>query len=82
MTHMTSGPDYNYDEPQMRRKTIELMWSEFGNCNRDDDDCIDSSWCGWERGTNVHEIWHWFDAQYAQWGGVHALMFPSERKED
>ena len=82
MTHMTSGPDYDYDEPQMRRKTIELMWSEFGNCNRDDDDCIERSWCGWECGTSVHEIWHWFDAQYAQWGGVHALMFPSEHKED
>ena len=70
-----------YEEPKMEKKTIELLWQEFGNCNRDDADCIDSDWCGWECGTNVHDIWHWFDGQYAKWGGVHAMMFPSEHKK-
>ena len=82
MTYMTSGPDYEYDEPQMERSTIEALWREFGNCCIDGNDRIDSSWCGWEFGTDRFEIWHWFDAQYAKWGGVHALAYPSEHEEE
>lgn len=67
-----------YNEPLMEKKTVEALWEAFGDCNRDDDDCIDSPFCGWECRTNVHDIWHWFDEQYARWGGVHALMFPDE----
>ena len=80
MAHMTSGNDYEYDEPQMRKETIEALWEEFGDCCIDDNECIDSSFCGWEFGTHREEIWHWFDAQYAEFGGVHALMFPSEHR--
>lgn len=80
MAHMTSGTDYEYDEPQMRKETIEAIWEEFGDVCIDDEERIDSSFCGWEFGTSREEIWHWFDAQYAEHGGVHALMFPSEHR--
>ena len=70
-----------YEEPMIKKKTVEALWDAFGDCNRDDDDCIDSPFCGLECGTNVHEIWHWFDRQYARWGGVHALMFPDKHKK-
>jgi hypothetical protein len=46
-----------------------------------DFDEIDDDFCGWERLTDKNEIWHWFDEQYARWGGVHALMFPDEHKK-
>ena len=66
------------DEPQFGKQTLELMWQELGNACCDDLGNIDSPWCGWEAGTDREEIWHWFDGQYARWGGVHALMFPGE----
>jgi hypothetical protein len=68
MTHMLS------------KATIEALW-------RDNDvpvngfDEIDDDFCGWGRLTDRDEIWHWFDEQYARWGGVHALMFPDEHPE-
>lgn len=36
---------------------------------------IDDDFLGWRQGTDVEEIWHWFDDQYAAFGGVHALMY-------
>lgn len=82
--YTTSSHDYehDYNEPQMGKSTIEALWQEFGNCCIDDNDRIDSPWCGWEAGTDRFEIWHWFDAQYAQWGGVHALAYPGERVDN
>lgn len=68
MTHMLS------------KATIEALW-------RDNDvpvnylDEIDDDFCGFERLTDRHEVWRWFDEQYARWGGVHALMFQDEHPE-
>jgi hypothetical protein len=56
------------------------MWKDCDVPINDDEE-IDDDWCGWERGTSRYDIWHWFDEQYALWGGVHALMFPDEHKE-
>lgn len=66
---------------QMLKSTIERLWNEFGDCPINDLEEIDEEFCGWERLTDREEIWHWFDEQYAQWGGVHALIFPDEHKE-
>ena len=74
MAHMTSGHYHEYDEPQMNKESIEVLWDEFGDVCIDDDECIDSSFCGWEFGTPRDEIWHWFDAQYSQWGGIAELL--------
>lgn len=71
---LTSGNYYEYNEPQMSKETIEALWAEFANICVDDNDCIDTSFCGWECGTYRDDIWHWFDAQYGLWGGVHVLM--------
>ena len=68
MTHMLS------------KETIEALWRD-NDVPINDLDEIDDDFCGWERLTDRHEIWHWFDEQYARWGGVHALMFPDEHPE-
>lgn len=65
---------------KMSKKTIEMMWQDFDVPINEYEE-IDDDWCGWERLTNREEIWQWFDEQYAEHGGVYALMFPDERKE-
>ena len=68
MTHMLS------------KATIEALWRD-NDVPVNDLDEIDDDFCGFERLTDRNEVWHWFDEQYARWGGVHALMFPDEHPE-
>ena len=42
---------------------------------------IDEDFIGWPSGTEVEKIWHWFDGQYAGFGGVHALMYDNPQPE-
>ena len=42
---------------------------------------IDEDFIGWPSGTDVEKIWHWFDEQYADFGGVHALMYDNPQPE-
>lgn len=65
---------------KLSKKTIELMWRDF-DAPMNEREEIDDEWCGWPRFTDRYEIWHWFDEQYALYGGVHALMFPNEHKK-
>ena len=60
---------------KLSRKTIETLWSEFDVPINDLEEILES-WCGWPVFTDREALWRWFDEQYAQWGGVHALMFP------
>ena len=65
----------------MSKKTIEALWAEFADCPINDMEEILESFCGWPVFTDREYIWRWFDEQYAQFGGVHALMFPDEHKK-
>lgn len=69
-----------YCTTPMSKKTLEAMWRDFGDTPVNDLGGILDSFCGWPMLTDREEIWRWFDAQYAQWGGVHALMFPGEHR--
>lgn len=62
------------------KKSIETLWGEFDVAINDQEEILES-FCGWPVFTYREEIWRWFDEQYARWGGVHALMFPSEHKK-
>ena len=64
----------------LSKGTIEALWRD-NDVPVNDLDEIGDGFCGWERLTDREEIWHWFDEQYARWGGVHALMFPAEHPE-
>lgn len=70
-----------YPEPLHDKRTLELLWEAFGDCCCDDMGIMDSPFCGWPAGTDREKVWHWFDGQYARWGGVHALMFPDEHNK-
>lgn len=61
------------------KKTIEMLWAEFDVPTNDQEEILES-FCGWPVFADREGIWRWFDEQYAKWGGVHALMFPSEHK--
>lgn len=61
----------------LSKGTIEALWKD-NDVPVNGSEEIDDDFCGWERFIDREEIWHWFDGQYARWGGVHALMFPDE----
>lgn len=66
---------------KLSKRTIETLWAEFADCPINDMDETLESFCGWPVFTDREEIWRWFDEQYAEWGGAHALMFPEEHKK-
>lgn len=66
---------------KLTKKTIEVLWKEFGDCPINDMEEILEPFCGWPVFTDRECIWRWFDEQYAKFGGVHALMFPDEHKK-
>lgn len=55
---------------------LEEMWDELGDIPTVIDEnfytCIDENWQGWSKGTDVEEIWSWFDYQHSK--GVGWLM--------
>ena len=63
---------------KLSKETVEAMWRDFDVAVNDLEEILES-WCGWPVFTDREEIWRWFDEQYAEYGGVHALMYPSER---
>ena len=70
---------------KLPKETVESAWKRFGDTPIGEDDCILQPFSiefGWKyiEGTDRFDIWHDFDELYADWGGVHALMFPSENR--
>ena len=61
---------------------LEEMWDELGDVpvyeNEKYQLCLDVDWQGWEKGTDVEAIWHWFDEQHTK--GVGWLMNEYESK--
>lgn len=66
---------------KLSASTIKALWAEFADCPINDHEETLESFCGWPVFTDREEIWRWFDEQYAEWGGVHVLMFPNEHKK-
>lgn len=67
---------------KLSKKAIETLWAEFADCPINDMEETLESFCGWPVFTDREYIWRWFDEQYAEWGGVHALMFPEEHEKN
>lgn len=63
-------------------KEIEKLWEELADIPVYEDEnyelCLDADWLGWNKGTSVEEIWHWFDEQHSK--GVGWLMNERETK--
>jgi hypothetical protein len=57
-------------------KDIEELWDTFANICIDDNECIDTDFLIWEKGTPREEIWHYFDRIHTK--GVHYLIYERE----
>ena len=64
---------------KLSKNTVIELWHELANIptvmNGAMATVIDEDYLGWQAGTDVEEIWHWFDDQFADFGGVHVLMY-------
>jgi hypothetical protein len=40
---------------------ITALWESLGDVPIDEDECIEQSWNGFEKGTHREEVWHWFE---------------------
>ena len=69
----------------LSKNTILDLWSELGDIptsiNSNAETVVDAEFLGWPVGTNVEEIWHWFDEQFKDYGGVYALMYENPQPE-
>lgn len=64
-----------YDNLEIEQ--LRKMWEEFGDIPIDNDECIESDFYHWPKGTDRYEIWHWFDERCPN--NLHDdLMFPEE----
>ena len=56
-------------------KELAYFWSELGDiptvCSNNKN-VLDLNWFGWRKGTDVMDIWHWFDARFS--AGLGAFM--------
>ena len=71
-------PDKFDGSVPMDKETVERMWRDFGDGACDCWGNLYEPFCGWPRGTNREDVWHWFDWQYREYGGVSALMYGDE----
>ena len=67
-------------EKMLNKNTLLDLWTALSNIPTKYDEgsapvVIDEPFLGWPSGTNVETIWRWFDEQFAEFGGVHALMY-------
>lgn len=56
-------------------KELANYWSELGDIptvSSNNKNVLDLNWFGWRRGTDVMDIWHWFDARFS--AGLGAFM--------
>lgn len=70
---------------QLSKNSVIELWYELSNIptvtNETMATVIDEDFLGWPAGTDVEEIWHWFDDQFAKFGGVHVLMYEDPQPE-
>lgn len=70
---------------QLSKNTVIELWHELANVptvmNGEMATVIDEDFLGWPAGTDVEEIWHFFDDQFADYGGVHVLMYEDPQPE-
>lgn len=53
-------------------REAEKLWEELEDVLLMKNDCLDVDWQGWDKGTHIEEIWHWFDEHHSK--GVGWLM--------
>ena len=56
-----SDSSCSFDVDKNSYVTVHKLWEDFGTCTIDEEECIEKSWNGFEKGTHREEIWHWFE---------------------
>lgn len=56
----------------MNDTELEKLWEAFGDIPIDEEECIDTDFAQWEKGTDRFDIWHWFDENHSK--GIKYLM--------
>lgn len=64
------------NEIAKKDKELEKLWDEFTNICIDDDECIDTDFDMWKKGTPREDIWHYFDEEHSK--GVYYLIYERE----
>lgn len=57
-------PEYNFCHHcncSVAIMTLETMWKHFSEIPIDAEDCIETDFLFFEKGTDRNHIWHWFD---------------------
>lgn len=68
----------------LNKNTILDLWSALGDTPTNTVEgivVIDEPFISWQAGTPVETIWRWFDDQFADYGGVHVLMYDNPQPE-
>ena len=69
----------------LTKNTLIDLWSMLSNIptviNDQNVTVLDEDFLGWPVGTDVETVWHWFDDQFADFGGVHALMYDNPQPD-
>ena len=70
---------------KLKKNSILDLWDALRDIpvtsDQDNRTVIDEDFLGWPIGTDVEDIWHWFDEQFADFGGVAALLYESPQPE-
>lgn len=56
-------------------KTAKELWKELGDIPVNEHEEIDEDFLEFEKGTEIYEIWHWFEEKFNV--RVYDLMFPN-----
>lgn len=57
-----------------RDEALEELWAQLSDVPTDPETgCLSEPFMGWGKGTDIEEIWHWFDQRYSN--GVAYLMY-------
>lgn len=70
---------------KLSKNTVIDLWNSLADIptvmEKDMTTVINEDFLGWPAGTDVETIWHFFDDQFAEFGGVYALMYENPKPE-
>ena len=68
--------DEIYDDRDLHEytdKELADLWNDFSDVSttltEENRNVLDQKWFGWKKGTEVLDVWHWFDKRFSTWLG-------------
>lgn len=69
-----------YCEYELTEAAQRTLWRNGDDVPVDDDGNIEAPWCGFDKGTNREEIWHWIESNGPL--DIHELMFENTHSKE